>query len=104
MGIVENIKVLCIENGTSIPKLEKALGFGNGAIYTWKKGSPSIDKLKCVADYFNVSLSRITGDEMNELEENFPEGVQVLRRATKELTPQARAKMVKLMKTFLEEE
>ncbi len=104
MGIVENIKVLCIENGMSIPKLEKALGFGNGAIYTWKKVSPSIDKIRCVADYFNVSINKITGDDMDKLEEEFPEGVQVLRRATKELTPQARAKMIKLMQAFLEEE
>ena len=57
MGIVENIKELCVENNMSIPKLEKELGFGNGAIYTWRKGSPSIDKVRKVAEYFNVAVS-----------------------------------------------
>lgn len=103
MGIVENIKELCVENNMSIPKLEKELGFGNGAIYTWRKGSPSIDKVRKVAEYFNVTVSKIIGENVDELEEEFPEGVQVLRRATKELTPEARAKMIKLMKAFLEE-
>lgn len=104
MDIVGNIKALCEENNISIPKLEKTLGFGNGAIYTWKKGSPGIDKVKKVAEYFHVPVTKLIGDEMSELEEEFPEGVQVLRRATKELTPEAKAKMIKLMKAFLEEE
>jgi transcriptional regulator with XRE-family HTH domain len=39
----------------SIPKLEKELNLGNGAIYKWDKSSPSIDKLQKVAEYFNVS-------------------------------------------------
>lgn len=57
--MIENIKSLCLSNGTSIPKLEKELGFGRGAIYNWNKSSPSIDKIQKIASYFNVSLDRI---------------------------------------------
>lgn len=55
MSVVENIRFICKKNNTSIPKLEKELGFGNGAIYNWDKNSPSVDKIQKVADYFSVT-------------------------------------------------
>jgi transcriptional regulator with XRE-family HTH domain len=55
VNILENIQFLCKKNDMSIPKLEKELNIGNGAIYKWDKSSPSIDKLQKVADYFKVS-------------------------------------------------
>lgn len=61
MSIIENIRYLCKESNTSIPKLEKELGFGNGAMYKWDTSSPSIDKLQKVADYFDVSVDYLTG-------------------------------------------
>ncbi|SDG48747.1 hypothetical protein [Desulfosporosinus hippei] len=56
MGIVENIKDLCKQRGTSIPKIEKELGFGNGAIYNWDKNSPTVGKLQQVADHLGSSI------------------------------------------------
>ncbi|MHB1651629.1 MAG: helix-turn-helix domain-containing protein [Desulfitobacteriaceae bacterium] len=56
MGIVENIKALCKQRDTSIPRIEKELGFGNGAIYNWDKNSPTIGKLQQVADHMGVSV------------------------------------------------
>ncbi|MDJ0305360.1 helix-turn-helix transcriptional regulator [Dehalobacter sp.] len=56
MSIVENIKLLCKQYKTSIPKLENEFSFGHGAIYNWDKNSPSVDRLQKVADYFNVSI------------------------------------------------
>jgi len=44
---------------TSIPKLEKDLGFGKGSIYKWDKNSPSIDKLQKVADHFEMSVDSL---------------------------------------------
>lgn len=61
MSIVENIKSLCKQRNTSIPKLEKEFNWGNGAIYNWDKNSPSIDKLQKVADYLNVSTDYLLG-------------------------------------------
>lgn len=55
MSIVLNIQSLCKEYDTTVPKLEKDLGFGKGSIYKWDKNSPSVDKLQKVADYFKVS-------------------------------------------------
>lgn len=55
MSLVENIKSLCEESGTSIPKMEKELGLSKGSVYNWDKNSPSIDKVQKVAEYFGVS-------------------------------------------------
>ncbi len=59
MGIVDHIKAICMQHGTTIPRLERVLGFGNGTIYNWARSSPSIDKVQKVADHFSVSVDRI---------------------------------------------
>ena len=56
MSLVENIKFLCSEIGTSIPKIEVLLGLSRGSIYNWDKNSPSIDKLERVANHLKVSV------------------------------------------------
>jgi transcriptional regulator with XRE-family HTH domain len=56
MSIVENIRWLCQQQHTSIPKIEKELGFGNGAIYNWDKNSPTLGKFQQVAEHLNVSV------------------------------------------------
>jgi transcriptional regulator with XRE-family HTH domain len=72
MSIVENIKRLCNEKGTTIPKLGVELGFGNGAIYNWDKSSPSIDKIQKVADYFKESIDLILyGFDLTRFEQLF---------------------------------
>lgn len=36
--------------------LERKLKFGRGTISKWKESTPTVDKLKKVADYFGVSI------------------------------------------------
>ena len=54
--ILKKILKLAEKNNISISCLEKTLGFGNGTIKKWRESSPSVDKLKKVADYFGVSI------------------------------------------------
>lgn len=54
--ILRKIEELAKEHGISITFLEKKLSFGNGTIRSWDKCSPSVEKLKKVADYFGVSI------------------------------------------------
>ena len=61
--MVDKISMLCNERNISIGKLENILGFGNGTIWKWRKSSPSVDKLKAVADYFGVSIEYFLSDE-----------------------------------------
>lgn len=61
--MVDRISMLCNERNISIGKLENILGFGNGTIWKWRKSSPSVEKLKAVADYFGVSIEYFLSDE-----------------------------------------
>ena len=59
--LVVRIKQLCNLRGISIPKLEEQLGFGAGTISKWRKSAPGADKLKKVAEYFQVSTDYLLG-------------------------------------------
>lgn len=61
--ILKKIRELCEKKGISISALEKALGFGNATIRGWGKASPTVDKLKKVAEYFGVSIESLLTDE-----------------------------------------
>lgn len=55
--LFEKIKSLCETRQITISKLEKILGFGNATIVRWGKGCiPTVDKLKAVAEYFDVTV------------------------------------------------
>lgn len=57
--IYDNIAGLCKDRGISIAKLEDELKLGNATIRKWKTSSPSVAKLKLVADYFGVSIESL---------------------------------------------
>lgn len=57
MNILDRIKDAAVRSGTSIPQIERELGFGNRTIYRWDKNSPSVDKVISVANLLNVSVS-----------------------------------------------
>lgn len=61
MNLRDRIKELANQRKVSVAELERALGFGNGSISKWSKQSPSTEKLKQVADYFQVSLDYLVG-------------------------------------------
>ena len=54
--MLEKIKELCKEKNITIAALELKLGFGKCTIAKWKTSNPTVDKLKKVADYFEVPI------------------------------------------------
>lgn len=60
--MLAKIKALCKEKKTSISKLEKQLGFGNGVIGRWDKSVPSYERLAAVANALDVPVSYLTGE------------------------------------------
>lgn len=54
--ILKKIEKLAKDKNITIGTLERKLGFGNATIKKWGESSPSVDKLKKVADYFGVSI------------------------------------------------
>lgn len=60
--ILGNIRKKCEETGISTYALEKQLGLGNGTVARWATSSPSVDKLKRVADFFGVTVDELLSD------------------------------------------
>lgn len=60
--MIDKIKALCKEKKTSVAKLEKQLGFGNGVIGRWDKSVPSYERLAAVASALDVSVAYLTGE------------------------------------------
>lgn len=56
MTLKERIKTLCKENGITVNKLEKTLGFGTGYVAKLDNSTPNTAKIQLIADFFNVSL------------------------------------------------
>lgn len=67
MDMKERIRHLCKINHVSMNRVEGDLGFGKGYLSKLGTSKPNAEKLKKIADYFNVSLDFImTGKEENE--------------------------------------
>ena len=54
--MLKKIQNLCIARGINVAEFERILKFGSSTISKWRVSSPSVDKLKKVADYFGVSI------------------------------------------------
>ena len=63
MNSVENVKAICKERKIPISKLEKDLGFANGYLSQLRKGVFPYDRLKKIADYLDVSVDYLNGEE-----------------------------------------
>lgn len=64
--IYERILFLCEKNNISIAKLERETNIGNGVIARWKTGSPRVDVLQKVANYFGVTTSYLLGESTSK--------------------------------------
>lgn len=63
MDAVERVKNLCKERGIAISRLEKECGFSNGYIRGLREGKFPSDRMKTIADYLNVSVDYLLGEE-----------------------------------------
>lgn len=66
-AIYERINLLISSRGISQGKLEKELGFSNGTISKWKTSTPRVDRLQKIADYFNISISYLIGENISNM-------------------------------------
>ncbi|NQD97636.1 helix-turn-helix domain-containing protein [Staphylococcus xylosus] len=103
MNTVQIIRNLCSQNGITIAELERKLDFSNGQIARWKKSTPGVDRLKKVADYFDVSVDYLLDREKenyNGEEEN--EEIRIMHRAAEKMTDEERKKALKVFEAFFD--
>ena len=60
MGVYENVKAICDEQGIPICEAEKRAGLANGTIGGWRKYSPSLNSVIAVSKGLKVPLLRLT--------------------------------------------
>lgn len=72
MNTYEVIKALCDKRNLAVTALEKELGFGRGSLGKLKDGkSISSDRLKEIADYFEVSMDYLMTGEDHSADEPY---------------------------------
>ncbi len=108
MNFNERLKKLREERGIYQKDVAKAIGTSVVSISYYEKGtkSPGRETLIKLADYFGVTTDFLLyGNEssLTDIEKEFPEGISILRRATKELTKEQREQLARFMKTFISE-
>lgn len=64
MTLLERVQFLCNRKNLTVARLEQELGFSRGSIYKWSTSTPSGDKLKTVANYFNVTVDFLLGNDV----------------------------------------
>lgn len=62
MTLFERTKEISKKRGMSLQDTAKSAGIGINSIYQWKKQTPSVDRIKLVADVLNVSVDYLLGN------------------------------------------
>lgn len=113
MTLGERIREIRKMKGLSILDLKEKTGLSKSTISDLENGksSPTAETLQKIANALEVDIreffndtNNVTSNDLDDLLLEFPEGVYVLRRASKELSPEAKKQMIKIMKAFLEED
>ncbi len=98
MEIFDIIKKLCDERGIKITALERDLDFSRGSIYKMVTSAPSSDKVKKLADYFDVStdylLSRKNKDDTTPTYDTL---LKIYTRGKSNLTPEEKIKLAQII-------
>ncbi|MBF7019652.1 helix-turn-helix transcriptional regulator [Staphylococcus sp. 18_1_E_LY] len=102
MNLYEKIKKLCSERGISIAHLERETGISNGQIKRWAKSSPSVENLKKVAKYFDVSLEFLADDNAKTTDPEMTEDIRIMQRAAQNMSEEDRKKAIKVFEAFFE--
>ncbi len=61
MTMFERIEFISKKRGMSLREVNEKAKLGTNAIYRWKKQTPSVDKIKAVANVLGVSVDYLLG-------------------------------------------
>jgi transcriptional regulator with XRE-family HTH domain len=102
MSIGTRLKQLRIKKNKSLQEVANAVGASKAHIWELERGgtkNPSMDLLTKLAQFFEVSVSNLVGEEPPSEEQ---EDLIVLYRDLKNLDPQDREAILALMRRFKE--
>lgn len=109
--LVEFIRVSCKNRNSSITKMEKDLSFANGTVGKWANGKryPPKDKLSLVADFLQISIEELMGQDSEQKEKpSTPEDAELDAKAQatlnkmKRLSPEQQAAFWDMLNTTID--
>jgi len=62
--LYERIKEICRSKKISVRRIETDLHFSYGSIGKWNKNTPSIERVKMVANYLGVDIGELINDSL----------------------------------------
>lgn len=114
MNIGDRIKELRTKSDKTLEEVGSYIGASKQTMYKYENNAVSnipSDKIEKLAELFNVTPAYLMGwadkepiESVDELIEDFPEGIRMIRRASKELSPKDRERLIKIMKSYLDQE
>ena len=102
--MVDTIKRLCKEKKTTIAAIERACGFGNGSIRKWDSASPAYERIKAVADFLEVPVSELTGEQKEKPALQMENGLKEIDAIFEQLTPSRQSKLLELARLYLDDQ
>ena len=99
MNLKERIKTLCKENGITVNKLEKTLGFGTGYVAKLENSVPNTAKIQLIADFFNVSLDYLMTGEKPDIPGFEPEHLELIELYSS-LKKEQKSAVMNLLRSF----
>lgn len=101
----KRIKELREVNDISQKKLADILGLSQSTIgmYETDKREPNAETLAKLAEIFGVTVDFLLGKEktIKDLEEEFPEAIQLIRKANSELSDEGKEMLIRMMKALI---
>lgn len=73
--MLDVIKELCKRRGISVNDLEDALGYSKNTLYRLRSQNAGADKVKAIADYFDVSADYLLGRKEKEINTDLNEAL-----------------------------
>ena len=104
--VYDRVRHLCEKHNVSISRVENSVGFGNSTISKWESSSPSVEKLRKVADYFDVSVDYLMGRSDDETPVSYllsnDKDIIQLCRAREKMPQRDRDQMMRMIRAGFE--
>ena len=99
-NVYTRITILCEQNKITVSQLEKTLVFSQSSMNKWPQNIPSAEKIKAVADFFNVSMDYLyCRTQIPSIADNtMDEDMKILQEARQRMTKEEWSRAMNILR------